>query len=323
MERSKTVKHFLRKFELQLAIIGVFLALLIFYIMGNPRVFLAYDIYYSFMSTIPFSAIMALSLTLVIICGEMDLSFPSIMGFSGWVFAAVFGVTKSTVLAMLSCLITGIIAGILNGAIVVKIRIPSLIATIGMMFFWRGLVMVCSGGIGKTLVPTKGTILYNTLVSRIGGAVPAQAVWTVVLTIIFWLFLNRHKFGSHVYFTGDNAESARMMGIDVNKVKMFVFIQMGFFAAFAGVLSSLEVLYFWPTLGEGYLLRTIATVFVGGTSVFGGVGTVLGTFIGSLIIGSLEAAIITMGLTGFWTQLIYGLVMVISLSIYSFLRRRS
>jgi simple sugar transport system permease protein len=106
-------------------------------------------------------------------------------------------------------------------------------------------------------------------------------------------------------------------------VKMTVFMMMGFFAAFSGILASLEVTYFWPTLGEGYLLRTLAAVFVGGTSVFGGMGTILGTFIGALIIGTLEAGIIAIGLTGFWTQLIYGLIIVVALAIYTMLRKRS
>jgi len=86
-----------------------------------------------------------------------------------------------------------------------------------------------------------------------------------------------------VLFVGDNKESARMMGIRVDQVKTTVFMMMGGFAALSGILSSLEVTYFWPTLGQGYLMRTLAAVFVGGTSVFGGMGTIYGTFIASSI----------------------------------------
>lgn len=317
----KSIK--LREVRLQLSIFLVFLAIFAFFIIGNPQAFLRFDIYYAFMSTIPFSAIMALALTLIVTCGEMDLSFPSIMGFAGWVFASVFKTTGNIYVALFSCLMVGVVGGIINGTLVVKIGIPSLIATIGTMFFWRGMVMVCSQGVGLTLVPSKGTVLRSALVGRMGGIVPAQALWLVGLAVLFWLILNRHKFGAHIYFTGDNAESARMMGIHVGRVKMLVFIIVGIFASFAGVLVSLEVLYFWPTLGEGYLLKTLAAVFVGGTSVFGGMGTIFGTLLGALIIGSLEAGIIAMGASGFWTQLVYGLVIVISLSIYSFLRRSS
>ena len=325
---GKTVRA--RELRLEISILGVFIGIFLLFLIGSPGTFTRFDIYYSFMSTIPFSGIMALAITLVIISGEMDLSFPSIMGFSVWVFAKLSNVliesgtnpNLTILITTLCCFATGIIAGALNGMLVVKIRIPSLVATIGTMFFWRGLVNVCGQGFGETLVPVKDTFLFKVFVGRLGEAIPAQALWFLVLTAAFWLILKRHKFGSHVLMVGDNVESARMMGIRVNRVKMAVFMQMGFFASLAGILASLEVTYLWPSLGEGYLLRTLAAVFVGGTSVFGGVGTIFGTFIGAIIIGSLEGGIVAIGLTGFWTQLIYGLIIVVSLSIYSYFRRR-
>jgi simple sugar transport system permease protein len=97
---------------------------------------------------------------------------------------------------------------------------------------------------------------------------------------------------------------------------------MGLFAAFAGIVASFHVAYFWPSLGDGLLMRTLASVFLGGTSVFGGTGTILGTFLGSFIIGAIEAATVAVGLTGFWTQLIYGLVIVISVIMHTYLRKR-
>ena len=97
---------------------------------------------------------------------------------------------------------------------------------------------------------------------------------------------------------------------------------MGLAAAFTGLVASLEVLYYWPTLGEGYLLSTLSSVFLGGTSVFGGTGTIFGTFVASFIIGAINAGIVPSGLTGFWTQLIYGLIIVLSVSMHSVLRRR-
>ena len=313
----------LSEFKLQWSMFAVLVALFMLFIIGDPRTFLAPDIYYSFMSTIPFMAILALALTPVIICKEIDLSFPSIMGFSGWICLVVFTSTGNITLAVVSSLITGLLAGLLNGILVVKVGIPSLIVTIGTMFFWRGLVMVLSKAKGGSLVAAKGTILFQSLVGRIGGVVPAQALWTVGIAFLFWLVLNRHKFGAHIFFTGDNLESARMMGIPVNKVKMLVFAQLGFFSAFAGIVASFEMLYYWSTLGEVYLLKTMASVFLGGTSVFGGMGTIFGTFIGCIIIGSLETGIISIGLTGFWTQLVYGLVIVISVGIHSVLRRKT
>jgi simple sugar transport system permease protein len=319
-----------RERRLELSILGVFGGIFILFFIGNPETFSRFDIYYSFMSTIPFSGIMALAITLVIIAGEMDLSFPSIMGFSGWVFAKLVnvmidhGINPELVilLAVLVCFGTGIAGGAFNGALVVKIKIPSLVATIGTMFLWRGLVNVCGQGFGESLVPVNTTILFKIFVGRLGGVVPAQALWMLFLAAGFWAFLKRHRFGSHVLIIGDNSDSARMMGIRVNRVKFFVFMQMGFFASLAGILASLEVTYLWPSMGEGYLLRTLASVFIGGTSVFGGMGTIFGTFIGALIIGSLEGGIVAIGLTGFWTQFIYGLIIVVSLSIWSYFRQK-
>ena len=319
-----------RELRLELSITGVLIGIFLLFLFGSPQTFTRFDMYYSFMSTIPFSGIMALAVTFVVITGEMDLSFPSIMGYSTWVFSKLVNVfiehgmdpNLTILLSALGCFITGLVAGALNGILVNKVRIPSLVATIGTMFFWRGMVNVCGQGFGLSLVPVNETVLFKAFVGRLGGLVPAQAIWMVVLAVGFWFVLRRHRFGSHVLIVGDNVESARMMGIRVERVKMIVFMQMGLFASLAGIMASLEVTYLWPSLGEGYLLRTLASVFVGGTSVFGGVGTIFGTFIGSIIIGSLEGGIVAIGLTGFWTQLIYGLIIVVSLSIYSLFLRK-
>ncbi len=308
--------------RLQLSILGVLIIVFVLFAIGNPRTFLSYRIYYAFMSTIPFAAILALSLTPVVILGEMDLSFPSVMGFCAWTFAAVFNQTSNIYTAFVASLAVGLIAGFINSVMIVRVGIPSLVVTIGMMFLWRGLVMIASGGLGLSLVKTQGTILYKALVGRIGGEVPAQAVWAVAIAVLYGLILNRHRFGAHILYTGDDAVSAKMMGVNVERVKTIVFMQVGVCAAFAGILVTLEVLYFWPSTGEGYLMKSLASVFIGGTTVFGGTGTIFGTFIGAIIMGSLEAGIVSSGISGFWTQFIFGLVIVLSLTIYAYMSKR-
>jgi simple sugar transport system permease protein len=312
----------LRKYSLQLGIVGVAVFIWLLFLIGSPRTFLAGDIYVAFMSTTPFFALMAIPLTLVIITGEIDLSFPSIMAFGMTAFDVVFVTTKSVWLGFIACLLAGVLAGFLNGIIVVKIGIPSLVATIGTQFFWRGAVMVVTNGQGLGMTPVRETILYPALVGRIGGLVPAQFVWTIVFALVVWFFLNRHRFGAHVYLTGDNVESARLMGVNVNRTKVITFAIVGFAAAFAGYVVSEEVLFFWPTLGEGYMLNTLASVFLGGTSVFGGSGTVFGTFVASFIIGAINAGIVAAGLTGFWTSVIYGLIIITSVSLQAVVSRR-
>jgi simple sugar transport system permease protein len=319
---QSSLTRFARRYGLQIGIFCVLLVIWIFFVIGAPRTFLAPEIYAAYMSTIPFFAIMALPLTMAVIAGEMDLSFPSIMAIGMLVFVNVFEGTGNLALAFILCLIAGFLVGLLNGIIVVKLGIPSLVATIGTQFFWRGVVLVITGGHPASLVPVKGTILYQALVGRLARYVPAQMIWTVIVAVLVWLLLNRHRLGAHVYLTGDNEHSARLMGVNVDRTRMLVFAVVGLAAAFAGLLASLEVNYFWVTLGEGYLLRTLASVFLGGTSVFGGTGTIFGTFVACFIIGAIEAGTVAIGLSGFWTQLIYGLIIVISVAMQAVLSRR-
>jgi len=308
--------------KLQISIFCVLLLVFLAFTIANPRTFLSYNIYYAFMSIIPFAAILSIALTPIIILGDIDLSFPSVMGFCAWVFSAVFNQSGNIYLALVCSLATGLFIGFINSIFIVRIGIPSLIVTIGMQYLWRGLVMIACGGIGLSLVDTQGSVLYKVFVGRIGDVVPAQAVWAIVIAIIFAVILNWHRFGTHLLSVGDNVVSSRMMGVNVEKVRTIAFMQMGFFAAFAGILATLEVLYFWPSTGEGYLMKSLAAVFIGGTSVFGGTGTIFGTFIGSIIMGSLEAGIVSSGISGFWTKFIFGVVIVLSLTIYALMGKK-
>ncbi|HSR29310.1 MAG TPA: ABC transporter permease [Anaerolineae bacterium] len=314
--------RFLRTNATQLGILVVFFGLWGLFIVSAPQTFLSPQIYLAFMSTIPFFAITAMPLTMLVITGEIDLSFPSIMALGTVLFIFVFNATGSMVLALLAGLVTGAAAGLMNGAFVVGLGIPSLVVTIGTQYLWRGAVLLLVSGKGFTLVAARETFLYKALVGKIGEYLPMQMVWLVIITLATWIFLNRHRIGAHIYLIGDNEKTSRLMGVGVDRTKLLVFALVGIAAAFAGILASLHVSYFWPSLGEGYLLKTLASVFLGGTSVFGGTGTVLGTFIGAFIIGAIEAAIVAIGLTGFWTQFIYGLIIILSVSMHAILRKR-
>ena len=318
----------LRKYALQIAIVFVALLIWAFFLWRSPRTFGAYDIYNSLMSTTPFFALMAIPLTLVIIAKEIDLSFGSVMAWGMAAFDVVFLLFSQTnpqlgvYLGFIACLLAGLFAGWLNGIIVVKLGIPSLVATIGTQFLWRGVVMVVTNGQGLGMTPVRQTILYPLLVGRIGGVIPMQFVWMIIIAIVVWFFLNHHKFGAHVYLVGDNVDSARLMGVDVDRTKILTFTIVGVTAAFAGFIVSEEVLFLWPTLGEGYLLNTLASVFLGGTSVFGGTGTIFGTFVAAFIIAIINPGIVAAGWMAYWTQLIYGLIIVVSVALQAVLRRR-
>lgn len=316
------LRRFLRGNATQLGIVAVFLLVWLFFIMTAPETFLSTRIYRAFMSTVPFFAIIAMPLTLAIIAGEIDLSFPSIMAMGMVAFVLVYEPTGNVLLAVLASLLTGTIIGLINGAIVVGLGIPSLVATIGTQFFWRGASLVILDGKGATLASARESVVYQALVGSTIGSIPNQMWWLLFVAIFAWILLNRTRLGAHIYLIGDNEQSARLMGVNAARTRLLVFAFVGLAAALGGVLASFQTSFFWPSLGEGYLLQTLGAVFLGGTSVFGGVGTILGTLLGSFIIGAIGAAIVAIGLTGFWTQLIYGLILVVSVSMHGLLQRR-
>ena len=276
------------------------------------------------MQSMPFFGIIAISATFVVTLGEIDLSFPSIVGITSLTFGMVLtGTEGNFFLAFLASMSLGMFAGLINGLLVTKIGIPSIVATIGTLFFWRGLVNVVAQGSGIAIVDVAEYTWHHTLfVSKVFGSIPAQFIWFLVLTLMMQWIYRYHKFGNHIHFVGDNKASAQMMGINVDNVKIIAFVQLGFFSAFAGMLTMYEMLYFWPTQGSGLMLTTLAAVFVGGTSVFGGKGTIIGSFIGVLIIGSLESGIVALGLSGFYIQFIYGLMITLSVTIYALIQRK-
>jgi simple sugar transport system permease protein len=312
----------LRTYAMQIAIVVVLVLMLAFFIWRSPRTFLSYDIYNSLMSTTPFFSLVAIPLTLVVIAKEIDLSFGSVMAWGMAAWDIVFLATGSVWLGFVACILAGLLAGYINGIIVVKLGIPSLVATIGTQFLWRGAVMVVTDGKGQSMTAVRGTLLYPLFVGRVFDLIPMQFVWTIILAIIVWFFLNRLQFGAHVYLTGDNEDSARLMGVDTARTKILTFVLVGGVAAFAGFVVSEAQFFFWPTLGDGYLLNTLASVFLGGTSVFGGTGTVFGTFVASFIIAIINPGIVAAGWTAYWTQLIYGLIIVASIALQAVLRRR-
>ena len=320
--REKSIlASFLRRNGTQLGILTVFGLMWLSFIISAPKTFLAPQIYLAFMSTIPFFAIIALPLTMLVIAGEMDLSFPSIMAIGMVAFVMVLNSTGNVFLSLTAGLVAGFLAGLLYAAIVVGIGVPYLVVTIVTQFFWRRAVLVLLIGKSFPLMAAKSSFIYSLLVGKVAG-IPMQMIWLVLIAIAVWVLLNRHRFGANIYVIGDNKQTAELMGVNTARTRMLMFALVGMAAAFAGILASLQVSFFWPSLGEGYLLSTLAAVFLGGTSVFGGVGTILGTFIGSFIIGAIQAAIVAIGLTGFWTELIYGLIIILSVSMHAILRRR-
>ena len=308
MKRATSRFAFLGKIE-GLPIALVLLILYAAFFVTAPRVFSGYRIYMSFLQTVPPVLICALGLTLVITAGEIDLSFPAVVAFSGFVFVWVFRNTESAWIGMFAALLAGGVVGYLNGLLVARIGVPSIMATLATQFFWYGVTVLLAGGLSWNIREIRDTAVHNIFTGRLFGVLPTQALWALALAVLLWFILNRHHFGESILFIGDNPDVARVMGVNVEATRVRLFTLMGIVAAFAGVLLTSELNVFYPTQGGGFLLPALAAVFIGGTSIAGGLGSVVGTFFGAYIIGSLEAGVVATGISGYWVQLVEGVVM--------------
>ena len=314
MKKRTSFPQFLRKIE-GLPVAAVLAVLYGILIIVAPRVFTGFRIYMSFLQTVPPILVCALGLTLVITAGEIDLSFPAVVALSGFIFAWVFKTVNSPWAPWLGfalALACGALVGYINGLLVAKIGVPSIMATLAAQFFWYGVTILLANGLQLNIKEVTTHIVHTIFVGRINIGqvpVPMQALWALALAVFLWFILNRHKFGEEIMFIGDNANVARVMGIDVVATRVKLFTVMGVIAAFAGLLLTLEINVFFPTQGSGFLLPTMAAVFIGGTSIAGGFGSITGTFFGAYIIGSLEAGVVATTISGYWVQLIEGIVM--------------
>ena len=207
------------------------------------------------------------------------------------------------------------LVGFINGILVAKIGIPSFIATLGTQFFWFGMAAVLSGGKSYALRGAEESSVWQWLVGRpFAGRrrdwvqqIPIQALWTAIIVVFLWFILNRHRFGEHVLFIGDSNAVSRVVGIDVEREKIKLFTLMGTLAAIAAIMLTLENKNYFGNQGQGYLLIAIASVLIGGTSIFGGRATIVGTVFGCFIIAMVEPGLVATGLTGAWVNTVRGL----------------
>jgi len=308
-----------REFGSALAFLVIMFAV---FMIASPGVFLRPQIYTAIFISLPISIILAVSLVFVIVGGEIDLAFPSVVGITAVVFTSVVETGGSPWIGLALALIAGVIAGLCNGLLVAYLGLSSLVVTLGMNFLWRGLIQIVRQGNGAPLTFLTKTDLYQILVGRVGW-LPIQLVWGLLFAGLGILLFTRFRFGSQVACIGDNIEAAREMGINVRLIKTLTFAFVGLASGLAGVLAILINNNFWPTVGDGYLLSVLAAVFVGGTPTWGGVGTIAGSVVGALTVGSIETGIVAAGLTGYFTQFFYGAVIVLSLVTHRLTRPRA
>jgi simple sugar transport system permease protein len=310
-----------------LPIMLVFVLLLLFFMWQAPTAFLAPNMYTTFLTTLPPLILLALGLTFVIGAGEIDLSFPSVIAFSGFVFAVLFKEYGLGWLAVLAAVAAGMLVGLVNGLLIAKVGIPSFIATLGTQFFWTGMAAVLSGGKSYALRGAEGSSVWQVIVGRPfaepgnfdwPSQIAVSPLWTAAICVLLWFILNRHRFGEHVLFIGDSNAVSRVVGINVAREKVKLFVMMGTLASLAAVILTLENKNFFGNQGQGYLLTAIAAVLIGGTSIFGGKATIVGTVFGCFVMIIMQPGLVAMGLTGSLVLTVQGLVFLVAIIFYLF-----
>lgn len=300
----------------------VLVILFIFFSIANPK-FLEVTTLTLLAKHVALYGILAIGMTFVIITGGIDLSVGSVVGFAGMIAGGMIqqGITIgnhtlyfSVPMIVIFSVIIGALIGLLNGVIISKLGVAAFIATLGTMYVFRGFANLRSGG--ATFSQLEGySGLGNTGFKAIGGSIgimPVGAIIFIIFAIIGAILLKKTAFGWHVLAIGGNEKSAKLSGIKTDKVKILVYILSGVCASVVGLINTSQLAAAHPASGNGWEMNAIAATVLGGTSMAGGSGTIVGTIIGAFVIGVINDGMTMMGVSEFWQQIIRGTVIILA-----------
>jgi ribose transport system permease protein len=265
---------------------------------------------------------------MIVISGGIDLSVGSVLALSGAIAAGLLknGVTISSWNVMLQFtvwgaivagVLTGLVCGWFNGLMVTRFRLPPFVATLGMLSIARGLTMLWTGGFPITNLGDD----FRFLGSGYWWGIPMPVWISAVLVAVFYVVLTRTVFGRYLYATGDNERAARLCGVNVEGTRWLAYTLAGGLAGVAGLLMAGRLDSATPNAGISYELDSIAAVVIGGTSLSGGRGSILGTVLGCLIIGVLNNGLVLLEVSPFWQQVIKGFVILLAVAVDRATRR--
>jgi ribose transport system permease protein len=260
------------------------------------------------------TGILALGATIIIVTSGIDLSCGTVMTLSS-VMAGVFAINLGLPvwLGVIGGILTGAIAGLISGLAIAKMKIPPFIATLAMMMVAKGLALVIAKAtpIYFTSKPNYQQIAMGTIIP----GVPNAILIFFAMAIIGSLILSKTVIGRYTFALGSNEEATRLSGVNVNKWKIVIYTIAGIFTGIAGIVMASRLNSAQPALGQGYELEAIAAVVIGGTSLSGGTGTILGTVIGALIMSVLTNGLQILSVPDEWQTVVVGLVII--LAVYS------
>ncbi len=282
--------------------------------------------FYSFVNIInilrqtSYVAIVGLPVTMVFITAGLDLSVGSIIGLGGLIasiFMAMLGMPVWV--AIFAGLLIGVIFGLFNGFVIVKGKIPSLIVTLGTLYMARGLMNVITKG--RPVYPLPEQFVHLGTGTLFG--IPYSVIIVVFLLFLCHFVLRYTIYGRKIYAVGGNLETSRLSGINVDFIRISVYVLSAMAAAFTGILITARMGSGQVSTGTGWELTVIASVIIGGTSMFGGAGTVFGTILGALLMTVMSNGMILMRISAFWQNVVIGAIIIIAVAIDQYKRRRS
>jgi len=278
---------------------------------------------------ISFEALIAFGMTLIIVTGGIDLSVGSLVALTGVVAALVMHSTLgwpvglSILTGAAAGSAVGALSGTVCGTVITRFSIPPFIVTLAVMLIARGLAFIACAGQPVYELPEELLVLGRGFVleSILGKTLPVPVLLMLIGFAFFHVLLARTVFGRGVIAVGSNEEAARLSGIPVRLTKLLVYVLTGAICGLVGVLNDAKLMAGDPKVGEMWELNVIAAVVVGGTSLFGGRGTIPGTLIGALIIGVLNNSLNLLGVQHFWQKVVLGLVILLAALLDAALRR--
>lgn len=268
-------------------------------------------------------AVIATGVTFLFISGEIDLSIGSTYGFLGIVLASLIAkLGLDPWLAMLITVAAGAAIGFVNGTVTTRVGIPSFIVTLGTLSILRGGALLLSGGWPVMIKLPREDAFLNVTSGHVGGLVPTQVFWMIAVMVVGGFVLSKTRFGSHVYATGGNQEAAILSGIDTRRVKTINFMITGALCGVAAAMLLGQHRNAFPLTGTGYELDIIAAVVIGGTPLFGGAGSILGTFLGAAVLGMITNGLVLLGASAYFEPVAKGSIIVAAILVDTLIRRR-
>ncbi len=310
-----TVKKILRMREMGVLIPLVILSVVVGCI--NP-VFFTFENFINVLRTTSFLFITGIGMTIVLISAGLDLSVGSVMALGSYVTALALTNGVPVPIAILIGIAAGMVIGLINGSIVVRLSIPPFIATLGMFYMAKGLVLILSKGVPIYPLPDA----FNAIGQGSLVGIPYIVLIAYCLGFVADFVLKRTTFGRAVYAIGGNEETARLAGIRVDGLKTSFYVIVGALAAFTGLLQAARLGSAQPSIGAQFELRVIAAVIIGGTSLFGGAGTILGTFLGALFMTVLTNSMSLMRVSPYWQQLVIGAIIILAVALDQYKRKK-